>query len=254
MSASASIRSILFVIAAGLLWAGCTRQPPPLFSPPPPVPSLTLRQAETALRSGDYVRADLLYAELAAGGAESEGLENEREMALARRALIHALPGTPVHDRARARALLDQLEAEYPDTFMRTEVDAVLGILPVVDDLGVAVEQGLGEIEVLEAAIEAARREREMLGLFLAHSFPYDGQFDLDRAREAYRRLVAASPDSRSRRASERILFLLSEWERLNSIGAEQDSTVAELGRQISALRQELDRLKEIDLGRRLPD
>jgi hypothetical protein len=242
-----SLGTRLFVgLLAVVLLAGACGRRTALLAPPPP--STLFADAEAALRFGDYARADDLYREM------SEGPGGAREIALARRALIYALPGTDVHDRVRSRAFLDQLVSEFPATMLATEVEAVLGILPGIDDLRVTGEQRLVEIEALEAVVEDARRERERLSLFLDHAFPLDPEFDPERARADYREFLAAAPDSQSRRVMERILFLLAQWERLSAIGADHEARLTALGTEVRALRGELDRLKEIDLGRRLPD
>jgi hypothetical protein len=199
------------------------------------------RQAEAALASGDYLRADQLYREMAAGDA------NEREIGLARRAFLLALPGTPVEDRETAASLLATLAAEFPETLLASNARALLAVLPDVDALRLSGER-------LEAALEGAREERELLARFLANASPLDPAFDAERARETYRTILSEYPDGQARRASERILFLLSQWERLGADTGEQQAELETLRGEIASLTRELERLKALDLGRRLPD
>lgn len=232
------------MVGVALLAAACGRQVPPSVSPPEP----SFLEAESALRAGQYERADELYREMA------DTTPLTREVALARRALIAALPGTTRHDPDRARGFLARLIAEFPATLMRTEVELVLGMLPEIERLeGLADERG-ERIAMLERAVDDARRERELLDAFVEDATPLESGFDLRLAREDYLRLLGAYPNSPSRRASEHILFLLSQWERLNASGADLAQTLSQLDDEVASLRQELDRLKQIDLGRRLPD
>ena len=50
------------------------------------------------------------------------------------------------------------------------------------------------------------------------------------------------------------MLFLVSQWERLDALGATPETTLEELRLEVATLSEELEKLKEIDLGRRLPD
>jgi Tetratricopeptide repeat len=225
---------------------GCGSRGP--VAPTPPAPSSSFTEAERAFGSGDYLRADALY------GRIIEDDLPERETALARRALIYALPGTEVQDRQRAVRYLDQLRAEYPSTILGTGIEAVLGVLPAIDDLERTALERSATIDALESGLADAARQRELFETFLSHASPFDAQFDLDRAREDYLRLLDAYPGSASLRASEHMLFLLSQWQRLSATGANLAETLSELTSQVQVLQQELDRLKQIDLGRRLPD
>lgn len=230
----------IMIMTIGVFLAASCQHGPTVVAPPvPPAPAPgPLPDAEAALRSAQYSLADGLYQQL------SERSSAEREIALARRAFIRALPGTELYDPAGARALLAQLTSEFPMTMYATDVEALLGVLPGVE---------LTE-DRLQAVLDNARRERELLGAFLEHSSPLDPQFDPERARADYRRLLAEFPDSQSRKGSERILFLLSERERLIGLGAEMDEEIRALDSEVGVLSQELKRLKEIDLGRQLPD
>lgn len=245
MSRHASLK-IALVLALLTAAGACGPRAPVPVAPVPPSSSFT--QAEQALRTGDYARADALYGEIIENGLP------ERETALARRALIYALPGTGVQDRERAGMYLDQLRAEYPSTPLVTGVEAVLRVLPAIEDLDLTARDRLETIDALEASLADAGREQQLLDQFLSHAFPYDAQFDLDRARADYLVLLDAFPGSISVRASERVLFLLSQWERLSTTGAEMEKTLDELSGQLTVLQQELTRLKQIDQGRRLPD
>jgi hypothetical protein len=207
---------------------------------PSPSPG-PFREAEAALASGDYVRADTLYRQMEAGEA------SQREIALARRAFVLALPGTPIEDREAAEALLVELRTEYPETLMGAEAAALLARLPEIDDLRL-------ESDRLRAALAEAREERELLARFLERASPLSPSFDLEGARETYREILAAHSGGPARRASERILFLISQWQRLGADTAEQESRLQALGAEIESLADELDRLRELDLGRRLPD
>lgn len=236
---------VALVLVVLTVAGGCGPRGPAVVPLPP---SSSFAQAERALRAGDYLRADALYRETIEDGLP------ERETALARRALIYALPGTGVQDRARAGMYLDQLRAEYPSTLLVTGIEAVLGVLPSIDELAQTSRERLATIDALEASLADAGRERELLDTFLSHAFPYDPQFDLDRARADYLLLLDAYPGRLSVRVSERVLFLLSQWERLSVTGADLAGTLTELTGQIQVLQQELNRLKQIDLGRQLPD
>jgi uncharacterized small protein (DUF1192 family) len=241
--------ALLLALSLAAVAAGCGRGSPVSVTPPP-VPSVSpaFLEAERAMGEGAYSRADTLYGEIVEGGLP------ERETALARRALIYALPGTGMHDRVRAETYAEQLRTEYPSTILLTEIEAVLGILPAFDDLEQSAGERLDRIDALESSLADSRRERELLSTFLSHAFPRDAQFDPDLARDDYLRLLEAFPGSASVRASERVLFLLSQWERLSSTGDELAENVGELTARVAALQQELDRLKEIDLGRQVPN
>lgn len=236
--------ALALALIAMTLAGGCGPRSP--VAPAPP--SSTFERAERALRAGDYLRADALYGEIVEGGLP------ERETALARRALIYALPETGVQNRALAAMYLDQLRAEYPLTLLGSEVEAVLRILPAIDELEETSRASLTRIDELESGLTDAGRERELLATVLSHAFPYDARFDPDRARADYLRLLEAYPGSASVRASERVLFLLSQWEDLITTGADQAVKLSELTDQIQSLQRELDRLKQIDRGRQLPN
>jgi len=241
------MRLMIGAAMAVLLTGACQRQPVVA----PPMANLAV-EAETALRAGDHARADGLYQQI---GEDASGAG--RELALARRAFIYALPGTDLYDPAQARAFLELLVGEFPETPRRTEVEALLRVLPEIDDLRQAGQRRLEEAEELRMALDEVERERDSFGVFLQHASPLEPAFDLERAREDYMRFVTASPRSPLRPASERILFLLSERERLLAAGVEHDQALAEIAtlrRELDALRQELDRLKELDLRRPLPD
>lgn len=233
-------------LAAGFAWAGlvlvlltsCQKQAP---LPLPPVVS-QLPQAEAALSAGNYARADELYRAISEGPSMAE-----REIALGKRALIHALPETPLYSPSEARALLEELRLEFPESTMGTDAEAVLGVLPRIDALR---EAGARSAEELRAS----RQAQEQFADFLTYASPLSPQFDIERARAEYRTLIASFPGGILRQGAERILFLISQWDRQTAIASNREQLLEELQAEVSELSEELDKLKEIDLGRRLPN
>lgn len=153
------------------------------------------------------------YAEAATAFDEDPSLHDE-ERALFRAGVAYALPESPVHRPERARDLLERLLDLHPGTAHRDEAMRLLALL--------------AELERLEA--NAARREREL------------------RRRE----LTLTAQVARLRRSAEwleaRVEAGEKQMEMCRAMTARLDRTLRDREGELRALREELDRLKAIDL------
>ncbi|HEX7049979.1 MAG TPA: hypothetical protein VF188_07165 [Longimicrobiales bacterium] len=140
----------------------------------------------------------------------------QQERALFRAAVAYALPGSPVHDPARAREMLERFLTRYPDSPRRAEASRMLALLRQVEQLERRVAQRTAEAEARRSELDTLRSRLESLERRLQQQ---TGEADL--LRQVVRRLEAD---------------LRQEEERLR------------------ALREELRRLKEIDLKPATPD
>ena len=105
-----------------LALSACGPQTPAL---PPPEPR-PFTEAEIEFGVGDYVSAANAYHRSLL--VTDTGIEVDREQALYRLALVHALPDSPLEDTAQAQAFLDELVTEFPDTSREVEIRSLLAL------------------------------------------------------------------------------------------------------------------------------
>lgn len=139
---------------------------------------------------------------------------HDRERALFRAGVVHALPGSPAYDPHLARTLLERLILLYPESSRRDEATRLLGFL--------------AKLERLEE--DARRRESQL-------------QRDLEEstAEIAHLRREIGWLEARIEVQQWHGNFLRRSVERL-------EADLKDKEREVQALRDELSRLKEIDL------
>lgn len=90
------------------------------------------------------------YAE-AAEAFEADSTLHDKERPLFRAAVAHALPGSPAHDPAKARSLLERLLSSHPGTSHRTEATWILALLNYAEEWRRSARRLRTELDQLKA-------------------------------------------------------------------------------------------------------
>lgn len=169
---------------------------------------ITSSPGDRSFKTGDYARA----AEAYESRLENDEWLGRKDRVLYRLALIYASAESPLEDRDRARALLQQLLDDHPDSPYRLSALLILELQ-----------------RTLAGLRELASREDERIDALLQELAEL--QTGSDRLEE-----VAGSRENRIRELTRRVHRLQSEVERLATEVAEREA--------------ELRRIKEIDLAK----
>ncbi|SRR5690606_23385712 len=140
---------------------------------------------------------------------------HDQERALFRAALTYGSPGSPVFDPDSARSLIERLQRLYPNTRYRDEAHRLLALLAEIQRLQDRAERYEQEVERLTQDLAELRRHIAWL-------------------------------ETRVDVRDEMLDMLRQVIERLEGEARYKDG-------RIRALQEELERLKEIDLGRTAP-
>lgn len=202
------MRPLAAVLAAALVAAGCASAGG----------GDPLRRADDLLARGDYAGAAAAYQGALTGGVPPA----EQERALLRLALIYALPESPLHEPARAQALLGQLAARQPAGPHGRAAALLLGQERDRRRLGA------------ELAVERARADALAARLEAAESATAEAAGE--------RATAAESAEARARESAE-----------LRRRAGELETELASCREEITRLESELARLKAIDLEQPSP-
>ncbi len=116
-----------------------------------------LDEAEEHFRAGRYHQAEFLFSRYL-DGAESDGPPPAREEALWGLAMLHLLPDSPVVDRERAMASLEQLRDEHGESIRGAQARWVLGILDELQTVRTQMDQQSELLRQLTETVEQLRR------------------------------------------------------------------------------------------------
>ena len=131
-----------------LALSACGPQPTPL---PPPEPN-PFTGAEAAFGAGDYASAANGYRRSLI--VEDPRIEVNREQALFRLALIHALPDSPLEDMDQARTFLDELVTKFPDTSHEVEIRSLLALQSTIAASSSTIETLRSTMDRLETNLD----------------------------------------------------------------------------------------------------
>jgi hypothetical protein len=117
----------------------------------------SLRRADRFFETGSYAEAAAAYEEaLGNGTGRGAAGRGEVDRVLLRLALVYALPESPVHDQARARAFFDQLMERFESGPHRSQAALIL-------DLDLTASSLREELERLRGEMSSCREQLEKL-------------------------------------------------------------------------------------------
>lgn len=155
--------------SAGLLslalfpWSCQRPSAPTPVAPPPPPPPNYLELGDRSFDAADYPAAAEAYRVYLRDNSSAP----DRDRALFRLALAHALPGSPINDPPQAAALLRELQNSFPQSPFRPQADLLLRLQDEVERLRLQwqadAEQLRAEIMLREERIGALTQEVEQL-------------------------------------------------------------------------------------------
>jgi len=134
--------------------AGCSRNNP-VAAPPPTPPSLVVIDpfdtAETAYDEGLFVAAANAYNRALA--PDSPTSTSNQELAIARLALIYALPDSPLHDTDEAGTHLSLLEERFPGSNLGAPARALIDLQSRIHSLEATVDEMRASLETLRRTV-----------------------------------------------------------------------------------------------------
>ncbi len=210
-----SIKCLLTgVLSLALLSLACQKKAP--IKKSPPVRDYH-QEAEALFDSGDYAQASSLYEHYL-----SQPAPKQQTQALFRLALIHALPDSSLYEPQRATQLFQQLLRLSPPASLASQSRFILGLKSQIRKSSSELKQHRSEIQKLESEAVLRREGMEKLESDATESLGQVEKLEAD----------VQSLQNRIRRLK---------------------SGIQEREAQILQLSSELNRLKQIDLGRRPP-
>lgn len=144
--------------------------PPVIVEPPESLPSaedLLLQEVERALDASDNASAIVLLEE----ALQQPGIDPSRRAQVRfQLAMLFADPGSPVHDRDRARTELERVDEEGPGSSAARQADVVLALLEVLQgaeksaaDEGERARRVSRQLQVMERDLGICRDDVERI-------------------------------------------------------------------------------------------
>lgn len=255
------------LLVAALSAGACSRKPPtrPPVAADPSAPAVW-QTAEQHFSRQEYALAAADYEEFLNNRPESD----RAETALFRLALIHALPESPLYDPEKAGQLFLQVSETYPDGPHSEEVLLIRYLLQWIHEARESVpapptppiEWQLAEDRFADAQYAAAaeayqrflsgepessvRAEKALFRLALLHALPESPVANPEMAHELFLRVLESHPNGHYAEEARLILLLQEQIEDVRQVAEEKEE-------RIRALSSELEKIKAIDLKKRVP-